>query len=68
MTASEFISFPFPAFRHEQLVGDLLIIPPRWYAPDPNVFHYPEDVTVLHRISAKDRLPLSHGHACQFMV
>lgn len=31
MSAPEFLSSPFPVFRHVQLAGDLLIIPPRWY-------------------------------------
>ena len=68
MTASELMSSQFPVFRHRQLCGDLLIIPPRWYVFGVEAVHYPDRAVVLRRISAKDCVPLSHGHACQFMV
>lgn len=65
MAASELISSSFPVFRHEQLVGDLLIISPRWYVLCARVVHHLTTVTVMLRISVKGRLPLSRGHACQ---
>lgn len=65
MTAPELLSFPFPVFRHVQSVGDLLIIPPRWYVFDGQIARDPHRVAVLHRISGKDRLLLFHGHVCQ---
>jgi len=66
MTEPEFLSSPFPAFRHVQSAGDLLIIPPRWYVHDGRVARNSDPVTVSHRIFGKDRLFLFRGHACQF--
>lgn len=68
MTESELLSSAFPIFRHVQSVGDLLVIPPRWYGLDDQVARDPDAVTVLHRTSGKGHLLLFHGHACQSTV
>lgn len=68
MTESEFLSSPFPVFRHVQSAGDLLVIPPRWYAFDDHVARNSDPVAVSRRIFGKDRLFPFHGHACQSTV
>jgi hypothetical protein len=68
MSASELLSSPFPVFRHVQLVGDLLIIPPRWYVLGILMARGAEYVTVTHRIFGKGRLHLFRGRACQSMA
>ena len=68
MTASELLSSPFPVFHHVQSDGDLLVVPPRWYVLNDQIARDLYPVAVMHRISGRDCLLLSRGHACQSTV
>ena len=68
VTISELLSSPFPVFRHVQLAGDLLVIPPRWYVLGIEVARDPDHAVVLHRIFGKDHPFLSRGRACRSTV